>query len=69
MLSDQGKRFHARKRFAELAATAPPKERDYVSRAAAAYDTQEEDLITKTRTIIAATKRSLREAEAVLQRR
>ena len=45
------------------------KERAYVSRAAAAYDTQEEDLITKTRKIIAASNRALREAEAVLKRR
>jgi hypothetical protein len=49
----QGKRRHARKRFAEVAATPPTKGRDYVSGAAAAYDTQEEDLITKTRKIIA----------------
>jgi hypothetical protein len=45
----QGKRRHARKRFAEVAATPPTTERDYVSGAAAAYDTQEKDLITKTR--------------------
>jgi hypothetical protein len=69
MLSDQAKGLEGRKRFAELAATAPTKERDYVSRAAAAYDKQEEDLITKTRKVIAASKRSLREAEAVLKRR
>jgi hypothetical protein len=37
--------------------------------AAAAYDAQEEDLITKTRKIIAANNRALREAEAVLKRR
>ena len=48
MLSDQGKRLQARKRPAELAAMAP-KKRAYVSGAAAAYDTQEKDLITKTR--------------------
>jgi hypothetical protein len=41
MLSDQGKGLQARKRFAELAAMAPTKEKDYVSRAAGAYDTQE----------------------------
>jgi hypothetical protein len=40
-----------------------------VRRAAAAYDTQEEDLITKTRKIIAANNRALRDAEAVLKRR
>ncbi len=68
MLSDQGKRLQARKRFAESAAMAPTTEKDYVSRAAAAYDKQEEDLITKTRKIIAASKRALREAEAVLKR-
>ena len=69
MLSDQGKRRQTRKRPAELAAMAPKKERAYVSRAAAAYDTQEEDLITKTRKIIAASKRALHEAEAILKRR
>jgi hypothetical protein len=68
MLSDQGKRPQARKRPAELAAMAP-KKRAYLSRAAAAYDTQEKDLITKTRKIIAASNRALREAEAVLKRR
>jgi hypothetical protein len=62
-------KYAARKRFAELAAMAPTKERECVSRAAAAYDTQEVDLITKTRKIIAASKRSLRDAEAVLKRR
>ena len=68
MLSDQGKRLQTRKRFAELAARmAPKKERTYVSGAAAAYDTQEEDLITKTRKIIAASNGALREAEAVLK--
>jgi hypothetical protein len=69
MLYDQGKRLQARKRPAELAAKAPKKERANVSRAAAAYDTQEKDLITKTRKIIAASKRALREAETVLKRR
>ena len=68
MLSDQGKRRQARKRPAELAAMAP-KKRASVSGAAAAYDTQEKDLITKTRKIIAASKRALREAEAILKRR
>ena len=53
----------------ELAAMARTKERDDVSSAAAAYDTQEQDLITKTRKIIAASNRALREAEAVLKRR
>jgi len=69
MLSDQGKRLQTRKRPADLAAMAPKKKRDDVSRAAAAYDTQEKDLITKTRKIIAASKRALRDAEAVLERR
>jgi hypothetical protein len=69
MLSDQGERLQARKRPAELAAKAPTKKRDDVSRAAAAYDTQEKDLITKTRKIIAASNRALRDAEAVLKRR
>jgi hypothetical protein len=45
------------------------KDRDYPSGAAAAYDTQENDLITKTRKIIAASKRAIRDAEAVLKRR
>jgi hypothetical protein len=48
---------------------APTKERDYASGAAAAYDAQEEDLLTNTRKIIAASRRALREAEAVLKRR
>jgi hypothetical protein len=69
MLSDQGERLQARKRPAELAAKAPTKKSDDVSRAAAAYDTQEKDLITKTRKIIAASNRALRDAEAVLKRR
>jgi hypothetical protein len=46
MLSDQGKRRQARKRPAELAAMAPKKRA--LSRAAAAYDMHEEDLITKS---------------------
>ena len=69
MFSDQRKRLQARKRFAELTTMAPIKEKDYVSRAAAAYDTQEADLITKTRKIIAASNKALRDAEAVLKRR
>jgi hypothetical protein len=69
MLSHRAKRLQARKLSAELAAMAPTKERDEVSSAAAAYDTQEQDLITKTRKIIAASNRALREAEAVLKRR
>ena len=69
MLSDTGKGLHGRKRFVELAATAPTNERDYGSRTAAAYDTQEADLITKTRKIIAASNPALRNAEAVLKRR
>ena len=68
MLSDQSKRRQTLKRPAELAAMAS-KKRAYVSGAAAAYDTQEKDLITKTRKIIAASNRALREAEAVLKRR
>jgi hypothetical protein len=68
MLSDQGKRRQTLKRPAELAAMAS-KKRAYVSGAAAAYDTQEKDLITKTRKIIAASHRALREAEAILKRR
>ena len=69
MLSHRAKRLQARKLSAELAAMAPISESDYVRRAAAAYDTQEEDLITKTKKIIAASNRALREAEAVLKRR
>jgi hypothetical protein len=69
MLSHQGKRLQTRKRPAELAAMAPKKERAYPSGAAAAYDTQEADLITKTRKIIAASNKALRDAEAVLKRR
>ena len=68
MLSDQAKGLQARKRPAELASMAP-KKRAYVSGAAAAYDTQEKDLMTKTRKIIAASKRALHEAEAILKRR
>ena len=69
MLSDQAKGLQARKRLAELAAIAPAKEKDYDSGAAAAYDAQEKDLMTKTRKIIAASNRALRDAEAVLKRR
>jgi hypothetical protein len=69
MLSVQAKGLQARKRLAERATMAPTKERDCVSRAAATYDTQEKDLITKTRKIIAASNRALSEAEAVLKRR
>jgi hypothetical protein len=69
MLSHQGKRLQARKLSADLAAMAQTKDGDDVSTAAAAYDTQEKDLITKTRKIIAASNRALREAEAVLKRR
>jgi hypothetical protein len=68
MLSGQVKRRQARKRFEELAAT-PAKEKDYEIGAAAAYDAQEADLITKTRKTIAASNRALREAETVLKRR
>jgi hypothetical protein len=56
MFSDHCGRLQARKRFAKRAATAPTKERDYASGAAAAYDAQEEDLLTNTRKIIAAAK-------------
>ena len=67
MLSDQDKRLQTRKRFAELAAMAPAEEKDYESGAAAAYDTQEEDLITKTRKIIATSvTRSSSSSEAPL---
>ena len=69
MLSHRAKRLQARKLSAELAAMPPTNESDNVRRAAAAYDTQEEDLITKTRKIIAANNRALRDAEAVLKRR
>ena len=69
MLSDLGVRLQARKRFAKRAAMAPAKERDDASGAAAAYDAQEEDLLTNTRKIIAASNRALRDAEAVLKRR
>jgi hypothetical protein len=69
MLSDQAKGLQVRKRFAELAVMAPAKEKDCESGAAAVYDTQEKDLITKTRKIIAASNRAIREAEAVLKRR
>jgi hypothetical protein len=48
---------------------APAKEKDYESGAAAVYDRQEKDLITKTRKIVTASKRALRDAEAVLKRR
>jgi hypothetical protein len=47
----------------------PTKERDCARSAAAAYDTQEKELISKTRKLIAASNRALREAEAVLKRR
>ena len=69
MLSDQGARLKARKRLAKRAAVAPTMERDDASGAAAAYDAQEVDLLTNTRKIIAASKKALRDAEAVLKRR
>ena len=69
MVSDQGACPRDQKRFAKRAIMALIKERDYPSGAAAAYDRQEKDLITKTRKIIAANNRALREAEAVLKRR
>ena len=64
MLSDQRPRLQVHKHFAKRAAIAPRKDD-----AAAAYDAQEEDLLTNTRKIIAASKRALRDAEAVLKRR
>ena len=66
MLSDQGKGLQAHKRFARRA---PTKKRGYASGAAAGHDAQEVDLLTNTRKIIAASKRALRDAEAVLKRR
>jgi hypothetical protein len=69
MLSDQGARLQGRKCFAKRAAMALTKERDYASGAAAAYDAQEVDLLTNTSKIIAASKRALRDAETVLNRR
>jgi len=69
MLSDQRPRLQLRKHFAKRAAMAPSKEKDYATGAAAAYDAQEEELLTNTRKIIAASKRALRNAEAVLKRR
>jgi hypothetical protein len=69
MLSDQVAHLQARKRSAKRAAMAPTKERDDAIGAAAVYDAQEVDLLTNTRKIIAASKRALRDAEAVLKRR
>jgi hypothetical protein len=69
MPSDQGPRLQVRKHFAKRAAIAPTEERDYATGAAAAYDAQEVDLLTNTRKIIAASKKALRDAEAVLKRR
>jgi hypothetical protein len=69
MLSDQGARLQARKRSAKRTAMASAKEKDYECGAAAAYDAQGEDLLINTRKIIAASKRALRDAEAVLKRR
>ncbi len=69
MLSDQVKGRQARKHFAELAGATLAKEKDYEIAAAAAYDAQEADLITRTRKTIAASNRALREAETVLKRR
>jgi hypothetical protein len=65
MVSDQGARPRDHKTFAKRAIVALTKERDYPSGAAAAYDTQEK----KTRKIITASKRAVRDAEAVLKRR
>jgi hypothetical protein len=69
MVSDQGARPRDHRRFAKRAIMALTKERDYPSGAAAAYDAQEKDLVTKTRKVIAGSKRALRDAEAVLKRR
>ena len=69
MLPDQRPRHQVRKHFAKRAAVAPTKEKDYASGAAAAYDAKEKDLLKNTRKIIAASKRALRDAEAVLKRR
>jgi hypothetical protein len=69
MPSDQRPRIQVRKHFAKRAAKAPTKERDYATGAAAVYDAQEVDLLTNTRKIIAASKKALRDAEAVLKRR
>ena len=57
--------------FASTLQNAPlwRRQRDYATGAAAAYDAQEEELLTNTRKIIAASKRALRNAEAVLKRR
>ncbi len=68
-MRSQVKRLQHRKRFAELAAKTRTREKNYENGAAAAYDAQEADLMTKTRKIIAANNRALREAEAVLKRR
>ena len=68
MLSYPSKRLKARKRSEELAAMAPTDGNDHETGAAAAYDLQEKDLIIKTRKVIAASKRALRDAEAVLKR-
>ena len=67
MLSDPGKGLQARTRFV-ISARALTNERGRSS-AAAAYDAEGENLISKTGKIIAASKRTLREAEAVLKRR
>jgi hypothetical protein len=69
MVTNQGARPRDHQRFAKRAVMALTKDRDYPSGAAAAYDTQENDLITKTRKIIAASNRAIRDAEAVLKRR
>ena len=64
----EGKGLQARNCFAAVAAMAPAREK-YESGAAAAYDAQEQNLLTKTRKIIAASRRAIRDAEAVLKRR
>ncbi len=69
MVSNQGARPRDHTRFAKRTLIAPTKERDYPSGAAETYDLLENDLITKTRKIIAASKKAVRDAEAVLKRR
>jgi hypothetical protein len=69
MIAVQRPRLQVRKHFAKHAVMAPTREGDYARGAAAAYDEQEQDLLTNTRKIIAASKRALRDAEAVLKRR
>jgi hypothetical protein len=69
MATDQGARPRDHKLFAKRTVVALPKDRAHIGGAAAAYDTQENDLITKSRKIITASRRAVRDAEAVLKRR